>query len=87
MITNKTSKPEGLLIDGLSDREIEIFDLVGEGMKNQSIANKLMISIKTVETYKTHLKKKLKLKDSAELMQKAVEWNLKENYLTERNQN
>ncbi|MDR1893356.1 MAG: response regulator transcription factor [Spirochaetales bacterium] len=87
IISQKKPEPGGLLTDGLTDREIEIFDLIGEGMKNQNIANKLSISIKTVETYKTHLKRKLNLKDSSELIQKAVEWNLTENYLRERNQN
>ncbi|MBI9102782.1 MAG: response regulator transcription factor [Spirochaetales bacterium] len=75
------------IIDDLSDREIQVFELMGEGMKNQAIAAKLHISIKTVETYKSHLKSKLNLKDSAELMQRAVEWNLKNNYLNEKSRN
>lgn len=72
---------------GLSDREIEVFELMGDGMKNQAIAKKLHISIKTVETYKSHLKTKLNVKDSVELMQHAVEWNLKNNYLSDKNAN
>lgn len=87
MLNNNKKTDSGLAIDGLSDREVEIFELIGEGMKNQAIAGKLNISIKTVETYKTHLKNKLGVRDSAELMQRAVEWNLKENYLGERNLN
>ena len=90
MLEKMTSGPprsSDSLIDGLSDREIEVFELMGEGMKNQAIASKLHISIKTVETYKSHLKTKLRLKDSTELMQRAVEWNLKNNYLGEKNTN
>ena len=86
MVAGKKEKSASI-VDQLSDREIQVFELIGEGMKNQAIAEKLHISIKTVETYKTHIKTKLGLKDSAELMQRAVEWNIKNNYLTEKNSN
>lgn len=86
MASGETAMPANPL-EGLSDREIEVFELMGDGMKNQAIAAKLHISIKTVETYKSHLKTKLKLKDSTELMQHAVAWNLKNNYLSEKNAN
>lgn len=82
-VTKMPSNP----LEDLSDREIEVFELIGDGMKNQAIATKLHISIKTVETYKSHLKNKLKLKDGMELMQHAVAWNLKNNYLSEKNAN
>lgn len=61
----------------LSDREFEIFQLIGDGYKTKAIAEKLNLSIKTVETYKAHLKQKLKLNDATELIQYAVEWNMK----------
>ena len=86
MASGETAMPANPL-EGLSDREIEVFELMGDGMKNQAIAAKLHISIKTVETYKSHLKTKLKLNDSTELMQHAVAWNLKNNYLSEKNAN
>jgi len=86
IVTSKSGESASLM-DGLSDREMEVFELIGEGMKNQAIASKLHISIKTVETYKSHLKNKLRLNDGAELMQRAVEWNLKNNYLGEKNSN
>ncbi len=86
MVTGKKNSSVSL-IDGLSDREIQVFELIGEGMKNQAIAEKLHISIKTVETYKSHIKTKLNLNGGAELMQRAVEWNLKNNYLSEKSIN
>lgn len=61
----------------LSDREFEVFQLIGEGLKTRSIAEQLNLSIKTVETYKSHIKIKLQLKDSVELIQRAVEWSLR----------
>ncbi|MBI9106931.1 MAG: response regulator transcription factor [Spirochaetales bacterium] len=67
------------LLDILSDRELEVFQLVGNGMKTKNIADQLNLSIKTIETYKSHLKIKLQLKDGIELIQRAVEWNMKQN--------
>ena len=65
--------------DILSDRELEVFQLVGNGMKTKNIAEQLSLSPKTIETYKSHLKIKLQLKDGVELIQRAVEWNMKQN--------
>ena len=66
-------------LDILSDRELEVFNMVGNGMKTKNIAEQLNLSIKTIETYKSHLKIKLQLKDGVELIQRAVEWNMKQN--------
>lgn len=63
-------------ISVLSDRELEVFQMIGNGMKTSEIADKLCLSVKTVETYKSHLKKKLNLNNSNELIQHAVEYNL-----------
>lgn len=52
----------------LTNREIEILKLSATGLTNKEIANKLYISIKTVDTHKTHIMHKLKLKNSAELV-------------------
>jgi len=61
-------------IENLSDRELEIFHLIGEGYKASQIANKLHISVKTVETYRGRLKEKLNLDSAAELLQYAIKW-------------
>ena len=63
-------------ISVLSDRELEVFQMIGHGTKTSDIADKLCLSVKTVETYKSHLKRKLKLNNSNELIQHAVEWTL-----------
>jgi DNA-binding NarL/FixJ family response regulator len=61
-------------LEGLSDRELEIFRLIGQGMVTRQIAKDLHISTSTVETYRERLKTKLKLKNGAELTRKALQW-------------
>jgi DNA-binding NarL/FixJ family response regulator len=65
-------------IDGLSDREIEVLRLIGEGHSTRQIAEELHLSVKTVESYQAHLKGKLSLHNARELMQYAVQWLLTE---------
>src|SRR5271163_2904903 len=61
-------------IADLSDRELEVFRLIGEGHGTRQIAEELHISIKTVESYQAHIKGKLLLKNSRELVQRAIQW-------------
>jgi len=61
-------------ISVLSDRELEVFQMIGNGMKTSEIADKLCLSVKTVETYKSHLKRKLNVPNSNALIQQAVEY-------------
>lgn len=61
-------------LDILSDRELEVFRLIGQGLKNQDIAGQLHLSVKTVETYRDRIKEKLSLKDSMELNRSALQW-------------
>ncbi len=61
-------------IDSLSDRELEVFYLIGQGYGTSQIAEKLYLSIKTIETYRTHIKEKLNLENSHELLQYAIQW-------------
>ena len=72
-----TRKTSLVPVELLSDREFEIFLLIGDGYKTKAIAEKFNLSIKTVETYKAYIKQKMKLKDATELIQFAVEWNMK----------
>jgi DNA-binding NarL/FixJ family response regulator len=58
----------------LSDRELEIFDMLGEGRTTRQIAEALHLSVSTVETHRAHIKDKLNLANAAELMRAAVEW-------------
>ena len=61
-------------IECLSDRELEVFRLIGEGHKTRDVADKLHLSVKTIETYRAHIKEKLGFKDGNELFRFAVEW-------------
>ncbi|GMV93540.1 MAG: DNA-binding response regulator [Candidatus Hydrogenedentota bacterium] len=58
----------------LSDRELEVYTLVGQGLKTREVAAKLNLSVKTVETYREHIKEKLGLKNATELVQSAIKW-------------
>jgi DNA-binding NarL/FixJ family response regulator len=61
-------------LEGLSDREFEVFQLIGQGLKTRQIAGKLSISPKTVDTYRAHLKEKLNLENGTELVRHALHW-------------
>ena len=61
-------------IEKLSDRELEIFRLLGQGLGTRQIAANLHLSISTVETHRTHIKEKLHLHRAPELVRRAVEW-------------
>ncbi len=58
----------------LSDRELTVFQMVGEGLGTREIAERLRLSIKTIETYREHIKAKLGLKNSSELGRHAAQW-------------
>ncbi len=58
----------------LSDRELEAFQLLGQGLTTQQIAEKMHVSPKTIETYRVRIKEKLNVENIAELIQKAVQW-------------
>src|SRR5277367_5858793 len=60
-------------LSALSDRELEVFRLIGEGRGTRQIAEKLHLSIKTVETYQAHIKDKLSLHSGRELVQHAIQ--------------
>jgi DNA-binding NarL/FixJ family response regulator len=61
-------------IDCLSDRELEVFRLIGEGMATETIAKKMHVSPKTVETFRARIKEKLGLSNMTELIQRAALW-------------
>src|SRR5271157_1480398 len=65
-------------IADLSDRELEVFRLIGEGHGTRQIAEELHISVKTVESYQAHIKEKLSLRSARELMQRAIQWSMNE---------
>jgi DNA-binding NarL/FixJ family response regulator len=59
--------------DALSDRELEVFRMIGEGFGTREMAEKLHLSIKTIETYRAHIKDKLGLQDANELLRSAIQ--------------
>jgi DNA-binding NarL/FixJ family response regulator len=64
------SSPIGLL----SNRELTVFRMIGQGFKTSQIAEKLHLSIKTIESYRAHIKEKLKLTDGTDLLKYAIQW-------------
>ena len=63
-------------LDALADRELEVFRLIGQGVKTAEIAERLHLSVKTVETYRDRIRQKLDLSDGAALARCAVQWTL-----------
>jgi len=61
-------------IERLSNRELQVFELIGEGVPVSQIASQLNLSIKTIETHQAHIKKKLGLGSAHELNQRAIRW-------------
>lgn len=61
-----------LPMDRLTDRELEVFSMIGTGQSMKEIADKLCLSVKTVEAHREHIKQKLNLKSSAELIRFAI---------------
>jgi len=61
-------------IERLSNRELEVFLLLGKGLDSQEVADSMHVSVKTVETYQGRIKEKLNLKSGRELIQRAAQW-------------
>lgn len=65
---------QGPNIDRLSDRELEVFQLMGDGYGTRETAERLHLSIKTIETYRAHIKEKLDFGDASEMLRWAIQW-------------
>lgn len=61
-------------IDQFSDRELEVFALIGQGLSTRQIAKKLHLSTKTIDSHRSKIKTKLNLKNSTELVHHAIRW-------------
>jgi DNA-binding NarL/FixJ family response regulator len=61
-------------VEQLSDRELEVFRLVGQGVTTRAIANRLQLSVHTIDSYREHIKTKLGLSNATQLQQHAIEW-------------
>jgi DNA-binding NarL/FixJ family response regulator len=65
---------ETSVVAGLSDRELEIVTLIGNGHSTREIATRLHLSVKTIETHRAHIKEKLNLQNATQLVQTCVRW-------------
>jgi DNA-binding NarL/FixJ family response regulator len=65
-----TSSP----VEELSDRELEVFNLIGQGHGTRPIAERLHLSVKTIESHRAHIKEKLNLQSASELVHHAIQW-------------
>ena len=75
-MVSKSTPVREPLVASLSDRELEVFRLIGDGRGTRQIATALHLSVKTVESYQAHIKEKLGLPSARALVQRAIEWRL-----------
>ncbi|MDQ8202127.1 response regulator transcription factor [Pelagicoccus sp. SDUM812003] len=61
-------------VDRLTDRELEVVQLIGRGLSTREIAESLHLSVKTIESHRAHVKEKLNLRNATELVQFSVQW-------------
>jgi DNA-binding CsgD family transcriptional regulator len=61
-------------LHALSDRELQVFRLIGHGRRTRQIADTLHLSIKTIESHCEHIRQKLDVESAAELAQRATQW-------------
>ncbi len=70
----KPESPTDSVADLLADRELEVFDMMGQGLSTREIAQQLHIDTKTVDTYRARIKQKLNLESSSALLKLAIQW-------------
>jgi DNA-binding NarL/FixJ family response regulator len=79
IVRGRKADPGSFPLDTLSDRELEVFQLIGNGFTTREIAQRLNLSTKTIDSYREHLKLKLDLESGAELVRRAIRWTRFEN--------
>ena len=72
-VGDSPGNPNRSPVDTLSDRELEVFRLIGQGVKTADIAGQMHLSIKTIETYRDRIREKLDLSDGSELVRYAAQ--------------
>jgi len=65
-------------VESLSDRELEVFERIGQGLTTREVAERLQLSVKTIESHRENVKAKLDLRNNNELIRRAVEWSLRQ---------
>ena len=76
-LIGKRGKVERPTVEALSDRELEVFQMIGGGLTTPEIARKLHLGVKTIETHRRRIKDKLNLENTAQLARDATQWVLK----------
>jgi DNA-binding NarL/FixJ family response regulator len=74
LLTRPHSDTRAAMPSVLSDREFEVFQLIGQGLSAQEIGQRLNLSVKTVATHRQHIRQKLKLRTGPDLIRQAVRW-------------
>jgi len=74
MLSGRRSGAEGSPLEKLTDREFEVFQLIGQGKGTREIAERLHLSVKTIDVHRANIKGKLKLASASELIRYAVRW-------------
>lgn len=74
LVDGPGTEPDRFGVDRLSDRELEVFELIGRGYSTRRIADALHLNVKTIETHRAHIKQKLKLSNATELVHRAFHW-------------
>jgi DNA-binding NarL/FixJ family response regulator len=75
MLAQRDNRPDfGSPVEALSDRELEVFTLIGAGRETRQIADEMNVSMKTVQAYCARIKEKLRLASATELLREAVRW-------------
>jgi DNA-binding NarL/FixJ family response regulator len=74
IFSGRRAGAEGSPVEKLTDREFEVFQLIGQGKGTRDVAEKLHLSVKTVEVHRANIKAKLKLKSAAELIRFTMRW-------------
>src|SRR5436305_50451 len=72
-VSGTRAKPR-LSVAKLSDRELRVFELIGQGHSTRQIADELHLDMRTIETYRARIKEKLNLKDANDLLQYSIRW-------------
>ena len=74
IVDGKGGKEGRSCVEQLSNRELQVFTCIGNGMATQEIASQLGLSAKTIQTYREHIKRKLGLRNATDLVHQATQW-------------
>ena len=78
-VVQGSSDALGLNLDKLSNREFEIFGLIGNGFSSKEISKKLNLSVNTIESHRRNIREKMNFTDSAEMVKHAIQWVIMQN--------